>query len=150
MRATFLLILVSVVLFVIAAKAHGRELRLEREANGVTHVVFGGQNPPAVEAIWSAERRRFWVLAPVLAGALALVLRRFGGGAGLMALGALAWAPVIAFIALGLASAARTGVSARGHLTGSIGWWTFVLALSAVTVAVARTSATSAAEALAS
>src|SRR5262245_1556374 len=48
------------VAFLAAAKAHGRQVRLERELAGIFEVVFGGRNPPAVEGIWRKDRWVFW------------------------------------------------------------------------------------------
>ena len=49
-----------------AAKAHGRQLRIERELAGYFQVRFGGQNPEWVEAFWRRERAYFWSTAVVL------------------------------------------------------------------------------------
>ena len=57
------LILASIALFFASAKAHGRQLRLEREFEGHYSVEFGGKNHPWVAALWRAERFRFWILA---------------------------------------------------------------------------------------
>jgi hypothetical protein len=137
MRGAALLVS-SACLFLTAAKAHGRELRLEREAAGVFHVVFGGQNPPVVDALWGAERARFWISTPILAIALAALLLSRGAGAGRIALAALTWAPAISFSALGVLSFARAGGLARGGAAGSAGWWALVAALAAATAALAR------------
>lgn len=130
----------SLLLLLAAAKAHGRELRLERVALGFEHAVFGGQNPPPVEALWQAERLRFWVLTPVLSLALLTALRARGAGAGLAALGALAWAPSVMFAALGVASLARAGVGREG-LAGSVAWWSVVVVAGAVTLVCGLRSA---------
>ncbi|HEX2734309.1 MAG TPA: hypothetical protein VHM70_22020 [Polyangiaceae bacterium] len=67
------LVAIGIVAFLVSAKLHGRELRLEREAAGYHQVVFGGQNPPWVEALWHAERVRFWSWTAGLALVLALI-----------------------------------------------------------------------------
>src|SRR4051812_1206685 len=118
---TALLWIASVALFLIAAKAHGRELRLEREAAGFFHIVFGGENPSFVDALWRAERIRFWTLAPLFALASALVLRRLGVPWNTVTLAALAWSPVVAFTACGIASLVRRGALDRAHLSGTLG-----------------------------
>src|SRR6476619_4804412 len=87
----------SLLLFLTAAKAHGRELRLERVAAGVDHVVFGGQNPALVESLWKAERVRFWIAAPLLAAALIAMLKARGVGTGVATLSALTWGSSLAF-----------------------------------------------------
>lgn len=68
---TLVLLAASVVTFLAAAKAHGRQLRLERELEGYHRVIFGGTNPPFVEALWRADRVRYWSTA---AGVAVLVL----------------------------------------------------------------------------
>lgn len=62
--------------FLVAAKVHGRQLRLEREQAGYMHVTFGrgSQNPPFVVALWRRERYIFWPTAAVLAIALPLAV----------------------------------------------------------------------------
>ena len=127
MRIT-MLIVASLVLFVVAAKTHGRELRLEREAAGITHVVFGGANPPFVEALWKAERVRFAIIAPLCTLLFAGALFFTGVGLSRVALGALAFGPALAFLALGVASFLRTSGPVRGHLGGSLAWWAVVIA----------------------
>lgn len=105
-----ILAIASLVLFIAAAKVHGRAIRLEREAMGVMQVTFGGgpgANPPEVEALWRADRWRFWPMTGVLAvlfGALAFATTR---SAGLTALAALQWAPTVSFLVCAALSAMR-------------------------------------------
>ena len=60
--------------FLLSAKAHGRQIRLEREREGHPEVTFGAENHPWVEALWGRDRRILWrssgVIAPVLIGYL--------------------------------------------------------------------------------
>lgn len=74
MRNTAFEIVCGAVLFLVAAKLHGRELRLEREARGIREVSFGrgAKNDPFVVALWRRERYIFWPIAAVCALALAL------------------------------------------------------------------------------
>ena len=130
------MIVANVLLFLVAAKAHGRELRLERQSLGVDRVVFGGVNPPVVEALWRAERARFWPLVAVLALAIVALLWRAGAARGVVVAGALAWAPAIAFSALGVASLVRSS-AARGELAGSATWWAAVAVAATVSALVA-------------
>ncbi|MCA9657139.1 MAG: hypothetical protein KC486_02240, partial [Myxococcales bacterium] len=122
------------------AKAHGRELRLEREAAGVAEVFFGdlSRNPPVVEALWAAERLRFWVLAPLLALALVALLHHIGWSKGQLAIAGLLWAPTLALTVLGVASFARAGGLDRGAVVGSVLWWALVAAAAAFVVVSAN------------
>lgn len=147
MSARTLLILgASVVAFLLAAKAHGRQLRLERELQGYHHVVFGGTNPPFVEALWRADRVRYWSIAVgVAVGVLGLfALARglgwswpfLGGGNGSVAWLVVWGSPVVAFLTVGLWSLTRFvhAVSEKpegtvdtawvsGCIRGSAGWF---------------------------
>lgn len=67
-------------LLLASAKAHGRQVRLERELEGHREVVFGGDNPPFVRALWRRDRIRVWSVA--LAAFLLLVLLLVLGDAG--------------------------------------------------------------------
>jgi hypothetical protein len=60
------------VVFLVTAKLHGRQLRLEREQAGVHEVSFGrgAQNAPFVVALWRRERYIFWPAAVATAVAL--------------------------------------------------------------------------------
>jgi hypothetical protein len=69
-------LLLSVFSFVSLARAHGRQVRLQRERAGYHHVVFGGQNPAFVEAVWRRDRWRFWPTFGVVALATGLWLAR--------------------------------------------------------------------------
>jgi len=114
---TLVLIAASVVTFLVAAKAHGRQLRLERELEGYHRVVFGGTNPPFVEALWRADRVRYWSTA---AGVAVLVLGLYGlarlqgwrwpflqGGGGSVAWLVVWGSLVVAFLTCGLWSLTR-------------------------------------------
>lgn len=150
---TLIVLGASVVAFLLAAKAHGRQLRLERELQGYHHVVFGGANPPFVEALWRADRVRYWSIAAGVAlcvlGLFALARARgwgwpfLGGGNGSVAWLVLWGSPVTAFLASGLWSLTRflhavsekaegtvDAAWVRDCLRGSAGWFT-VAALAA-------------------
>lgn len=121
-----------------AAKLHGRQLRLEREAEGIRDVVFGGANPPFVEALWRADRVRFWALAPLLALAFDAALYALRGpDVALLALAALAWAPSVAFAACAAMSLARAGAKVRDGLAGTAAWTAATTALLGASVALA-------------
>ena len=134
--------------------AHGSDPRhLARS----THVVFGGQNPAFVEALWRRDRLRFWTVAAlvftVMVG-LVLVGASFGwprplGGGALGAAWMMLFPPLVAgFLVCGAAS--LTGfVSTRAAdprftseaLPGSAAWWSLVLAALATTVVLALRAA---------
>jgi hypothetical protein len=134
---TALLVLLSAVLFLLAAKAHGRELRLEREAAGFHQIAFGApDNPPFVEALWHQERVRFWTATVVLALVVGARLLAKGAPGGLSALVVLTWVPAASFLGLGLYSLLRRGLGS-GSALGSLGWWSLVLMAFVVTVLVA-------------
>ncbi|MDB5050579.1 MAG: hypothetical protein JWO30_3650 [Fibrobacteres bacterium] len=144
----------SLALILVAAKAHGRQLRLERERAGYWDAVFGGENPEWVEALWRRERILFWSAA---AGA-ALIGLAYAWAASrhlwpmplpdqdgipppwALLLLAAAWPFAFAFILTGLASIARLAASLgsgptpsqtwlRNAWVGTAGWWALTLAL---------------------
>jgi hypothetical protein len=127
---TLVFVGVSVVTFVLAAKAHGQQIRLERELAGYHHVVFGGSNPAFVEALWRADRVRYWSTAVGLAlGVLALsALTRaqgwgwpfLGGGGGAVAWLVVCGAPVVAFLTCGLWSLTRFLHAVSAKLEGTV------------------------------
>jgi hypothetical protein len=153
----------SVGLFLAAAKAHGRQLRLEREKAGYFEVAFGGKNPAFVEGLWRQERLLFWSLAGALAAfavAYAVAARRFGWPAPLcpcdgappwwlLPLWIALWPMSLAFAFTGALSAWRLrlalasgppadpGWLAAARL-GSLGWWALVLALGIGLAAAAK------------
>jgi hypothetical protein len=128
----------SVALFLLAAKAHGRELRIEREAAGFPHVVFGApDNPPFVEALWHRERIYFWALTVGLALLVSVKLIKMDVPTGLTALVVLTWAPSASFLGLGLWSVARRGFTMEGA-GGSVAWWSLVLAAFTASALLAR------------
>jgi hypothetical protein len=161
----------SLGLFLASAKAHGRQLRLEREKAGYFEVVFGGKNPAFVEGLWKQERLLFWSLAGAVCAfalAYAVAARRFGwsvpfcsgaSGSGasapawwLLPLWAFIWPLCLAFILTGALSAWRLRMAlASGPPAdsawlaaarlGSVGWWSCVAALALAVAAAAHASA---------
>jgi hypothetical protein len=118
-------IVTGAVLFLAAAKAHGQQLRLEREKAGVLRVSFGrgSQNDPFVVTLWRRERFLFWPAAALTAIALHFLAR------------SLPWPLVyveipgaVGFCLGGLLSLARTGRPAPGW-RGSVIWWLLTSAL---------------------
>lgn len=118
----WIVLFLSLLLFLAAAKTHGRQIRLERELRGHMDIQFGtGTNPPFVEGLWRRDRIRFWSLFAVLAAlflVLALVpivpssalpLHRATEERALARslIGALLWAPTITFLTLAVLSLRR-------------------------------------------
>jgi len=112
----------SLALFFLAAKTHGRQIRLERELEGYPEVTFGGDNPPWVVALWRRDRIFYWstfaVTAAILgaylvaAAATGLPLPSFCEGpcqppVTPLLVGILLWTPIVAFIAAGQSSLRR-------------------------------------------
>ncbi len=128
---TLVLLGASVVAFILAAKAHGRQIRLERELEGHHHVVFGtGTNPPYVEALWRADRVLYW---SIVAGVAVTILGLYalsraqgwrwpflhGGG------GSVAWlvvwgSTVTAFLTCGFWSLVRFRGAVSAKLAGTV------------------------------
>lgn len=73
--AFWLTTLLSFVAMLVAAKVHGRQIRLERELQGYMNVDFRANNPPWVEALWRLDRIQYWA---VYAAAAATCLLVFG------------------------------------------------------------------------
>ena len=122
--------LVGLGALIVAAKAHGRQVRLEREAAGYRSVVFGGKNPEFVERLWRRDRLRFWTSAPIAALALGAAAWWARGWA-LALVAALLWAPIFAFHVAGLLGFAAQ----RGR--GGPGWWVAAVLSAALAVLVA-------------
>lgn len=135
----------TVALVLLAAKAHGRQIRLEREQQGYFRVDFRSQNPAAVEAIWRRDRRVFWPTFAVFAGlAVAyflflLIVWRIERESWFLILVWLAWAFAASFAVAGLVSWFRMANREQGPLpwrrramAGSAGWWLAVAAAAAL------------------
>src|SRR5262245_59021311 len=132
------LVLSSVALFLLAAKAHGRELRMEREAAGFHRIVFGSPDmPPFVAELWQRERIYFWASTLALALLAGVSLVRMDAPKGLTALAILTWAPSVSFAGLGLYSLARKGFPSDGAV-GSAGWWSAVLVAFVASALIAK------------
>jgi hypothetical protein len=158
--ARWLILGLGAATFLVAAKTHGRQLRLERELTGYWHVTFGAQNPAFVEALWRRERFLYWSVAAILAActiAFRLLAPRFewplplvatsGGRSILVALLLHVVAPLTAaFVVTGLLSVVRFVLAARagseataarpddwmsGALWGTAGWWALTLVMCA-------------------
>ncbi|TLZ57039.1 MAG: hypothetical protein E6K17_03380 [Methanobacteriota archaeon] len=108
----------GVVLLFLSAKAHGRQIRLERELEGYMEVDFMKDNPPWVEALWRKDRRRYWATVPIATVVLLLLgfltlPPRFGTeplgnpNLGTVLLAGFLWPLVVAFTSNGIQSALR-------------------------------------------
>jgi hypothetical protein len=98
------LAIVAIATFLLAAKSHGRQVRLERERAGYHQVVFGGSNPAFVEALWRRDRLRYWPTFALVFAAVAIArwLAVGPGGAGfsVFALGFFPFAAAFTFAGL--------------------------------------------------
>ena len=130
-----------------AAKTHGRQVRLRREAEGHMEVAFGQDNGPFVNALWRRDRIVFWCAFGTLVAGLGVApllvwWDDFSVGRAvanfLMATGS---AAVLAFV--GTAIGWAVALLRSGRRVGHIKWWgttgwvvlSLVLALAAMTVA---------------
>lgn len=159
MIARWMVVVGSVAAFLVASKAHGRQLRLERQLAGYWQVRFGAPNEPWVEALWQRERLLFWsITAALIAAAAAYLLAapRFGWPLPLARRGERSWwggVPfvgiwpfVVGFTVTGLLSFKRflTATShddwVRPALWGSVAWWIATLVLAVALVHVSRST----------
>lgn len=108
--------------FLLAAKAHGRQIRIEREFEGYPDADFrSDQNPAWVRALWRRDRIQFWTTYSIVAAFLGIgvwLKHRAGAGAwgtepamqdvaGSAAIVLLLWTPIVAFTGNGVTSLAR-------------------------------------------
>jgi hypothetical protein len=135
----------SVLSFIVTAKTHGRQVRLERELAGYQEFQFGGSNPPFVEALWKRERIGFWSVTLFLA--LAWLIFGVRTSAWSVLIPPVLWAPSLAFAATGIASlvryfgASRTEMSAEWVSSaswGNAGWWALSAAVLGATAILTR------------
>jgi hypothetical protein len=151
----------SIGAFLTAAKAHGRQIRLERELAGYSSVTFGAPNAPFVEALWRRDRIVYWsVAATVCVVALAYGLvgarkgwpqpmagadRRSWLGFGMMVT---LWPLIAAFLTAGTVSQIRFLSASHASdvvapaLWGGAAWWGATLSLLAVALFTAFRRAT--------
>lgn len=148
--------------FLAAAKAHGRQVRIERELAGYWRVEFAGRNPPFVLDLWRRDRIVLWSLAAaVLVGLIAYVFasvephwklpltdsinRPYWWGYPFLGI---FWPVTAGFFGAGLACLIRTLAAFRKGESqvrewvlqafwGSIGWWALAKALAAASLLLA-------------
>ena len=116
----------GVVTFLVTAKAHGRQLRIERELAGYHTVTFRGDNPPFVTRLWRRERYIFWATVVIVA-AVDYFLRLHWALAYVLVPG------IAGFVVGGALSLARSK-------NGSILWWgaSIVLATALIVMSCSR------------
>ncbi|MEA3203282.1 MAG: hypothetical protein QOI63_957 [Thermoplasmata archaeon] len=137
----------ALALILAAAKAHGRQLRLERVQAGHPQADFRAPDDPWVEALWRNDRIGFWTLFLAL-GAAGLMWALAAGGVGGGAFWgrfpvSLAWAFAGAFFVMGVQSlwrlADRDHAGWQSHAIGtSFLWWTLVALLFGVSAGLGR------------
>jgi hypothetical protein len=142
-----LIAIAAAALILAAAKAHGRQLRLERTQAGFPTADFRRPNEPFVEQLWRTDRLGFWTLFVVLAAASLFWSLAAGGLAtapfwGRFPLG-LAWAFAGAFFVMGVQSlwrlADRDKEGWKSHAIGtSFLWWTLVALLFGLSAGLGR------------
>jgi hypothetical protein len=134
-------------LILAAAKAHGRQLRLERTQAGFATADFRAPNPPFVESLWRTDRIGLWTLFVAL-GAAGLFWSLAAGGLetgsfwGRFPL-TLAWAFAGAFFVMGVQSLWRLAdQDTEGWKSHAIGtsflWWTLVALLFGLSAGLGR------------
>ena len=137
----------ALALVLVSAKAHGRQLRLERVEAGYPEADFRGGNRPWVDTLWRHDRVRFWWLFAVLApwGILAALVAHWPPVAatwGRVALN-LALAFAGCFTALGVWSLWRLAERDKeGWRSDALGtsflWWTLVALLFGLAAGLGR------------
>jgi hypothetical protein len=133
--------LAALALVLAAAKAHGRQLRLEREQAGHPEANFRGPNDPWVETLWRNDRIGFWTLCLAL-GAAGLFWSLAGPLWERFPI-SLAWAFAGAFFVMGVQSLWRLAdKDERGWESNAIGtsflWWTLVALLFGLSAGLGR------------
>ena len=138
-------LLTSIAFFFVSAKAHGRQLRLEREFEGHYSVQFRGGNHPWVTALWRAERWRFWCLLAACEIVFLLFALRHAFSWNLLVV-SMGWIPSFVFSVTGALSLWRLMMAIRGRMKSAASqtqalrpdwavsailtsamWWTLVL-----------------------
>ena len=162
-RSMFWVVLIlSIVTFLIAAKSHGRQLRLERELAGHHHVTFGGTNPPFVATLWQKDRVEYWrtfAVILILFASYALAAMRFNlplpfanddaaEQVGSLLIFGFLWTFILTFMIVGMMSLTRLREAMSQEviadsdwetraIVGSAMWWSGVISLSVIIGTVA-------------
>lgn len=63
-------VITSVALLLVAARSHGRQIRLEREHRGHFEIDFTAENHPWAEQLWKRDRRLSWSTFAIVGPAL--------------------------------------------------------------------------------
>jgi hypothetical protein len=121
---TLVLFASTILWFLIAAKTHGRQIRLEREYRGIDRVDFRREteNHPWLEALWQKDRQGYWPIAGigVVVIAIALFLSEWIERWAIIPFSVLA-AMGIAFLVQGARSHHRLAADLRSGVTESFG-----------------------------
>ncbi|MCI0415429.1 hypothetical protein L0222_21870 [bacterium] len=153
-----LFLILLILTFLIAAKSHGRQYRLERELEGHWTVSFTSENHPWVERFWFRHRVLYWSIASWTAIALIALRIRFLFNRSrksqwiLIGLFTIGSSMIVAFVCTGLLSWARLALKLslshpapssqwleNLHLI-SLGWWLLTLALVLLLLKIFRSS----------
>ena len=147
LAGALLQIAAAVALILVAAKAHGRQLRIERTQAGYPTADFRGPSEPFVESLWRTDRIGFWTLFVALAAAGLFWSLAVGGLGTASFLGrfplSLAWAFAGAFFVMGVQSLWRLAdKDEAGWTSNAIGtsflWWTLVALLFGLSAGLGR------------
>ena len=138
----------AVALILVAAKAHGRQLRIERVQAGHAEADFRGGNDPWVETLWRNDRIGLWTLFVALAAAAMLWAIASTGSLGAplfwgRLLVGVSWALAGAFFVMGVQSlwrlADKDEAGWSSHAIGtSFLWWTLVALLFGLSAGLGR------------
>jgi hypothetical protein len=121
MKGPIIFFLLLILTFLISAKTHGRQHRLERELAGYWSVSFTSRNHPWVESFWFRQRVIYWSLAAVTA---TLMITRKWGNLYVRLPVAIVGSMSVAFILTGLLSVARLAVRlSRNATVPSTDWF---------------------------
>ena len=147
MKLAWIFCVLLVVAFLISAKTHGRQHRLERELEGHWSVSFSTRNHPWVESFWFRQRVIYWVIVAVTA--TVLITKKWGKIYFRIPV-SFAGSMIIAFILTGLMSTLRLAIKLtesasipggewlHNAIWGSAVYWLLTVVSAVATLVVAR------------
>jgi hypothetical protein len=145
MKVPVIFFILLIFTFLISAKTHGRQHRLERELAGHWSVSFTSRNHPWVEAFWFRQRMIYWSTAAITA---ILIIVRKWGNLYIKIPVAIVCSMIVAFILTGILSAVRLAFHVIQNATvpsaewlsqaiwGSAGFW-LLTAISVIALLIA-------------